>query len=170
MGKCKLYQTLISVVFCLFTFLPEFQRSLERSLLVASGGSGGGRVKGFDKTEREEKVKTIWEVRGRGSWSRRWRVRGGARCEQTGWNSINEVARHEKLGDFLSGRAALQIRPSLPEIDTTPSSFVISVAKVEIMGLCDCGFHGSQSGSRKHGSQSRSRRTTCPLEMSNKRG
>lgn len=67
------------------------------------------------------------------------------------------MARHEKLGDFLSGRAALQIRPSPPEIDTTPSSLVIAAAKVEMMGLCDCGFHGSQSGGRKHGRQNRSK-------------
>lgn len=64
---------------------------------------------------------------------------------------INEVARHEKLGDFLSGRAALHIRPSLPEIDTTPSSLVIAAAKVEMMGLCVRGFHSSQSHGRKHG-------------------
>lgn len=84
-------------------------------------------------------------------------MRGGARCEQTGRTSINEVARREKLGDFLSGGAALQIHPAPPEIDTIPSSLVITAAKVEMMGLCKCGFHSSQRGGRKHRCQNRSK-------------
>lgn len=67
------------------------------------------------------------------------------------------MARREKLGDFLSGGAALQIHPAPPEIGTTPSSLVTVAAKVEMMGLRKCGFHSSQSGGRKHGCQNRSK-------------